>query len=308
MAKIGLWSDYHNFPSLPLMKLSAYHKQKGDTVEMLNHLVHYDLVYCSKTFSFTPDAETNGIIQADEIIRGGTGYCISIVDGKEVFNKSKDVELPKEIEHIYPDYSLYPNYNYAVGFLTRGCPRGCGFCIVGCKEGLCSRQVADLSEFWREQKEIKLLDPNLLACQEHEKILQQLINSEARIDFTQGLDIRLTTPDNIALLNKIKTQRLHFAWDNPKQDLTDYFKRFSESSKIKSCDKKIVYVLTNYNSSIDEDLYRIYTLRDLGYNPYVMIYQKERADRPHRDLQRWVNCRLIFRSVNKFEDYDRKKG
>lgn len=170
MSKIGLWSDCHNFPSLPLMKLSAYHKQKGDTVEMLNHLVHYDLVYCSKTFSFTPDAETNGIIQADEIIRGGTGYCISIVDGKEVFNKSKDVELPKEIEHIYPDYSLYPNYNYAVGFLTRGCPRGCGFCIVGCKEGLCSRQVADLSEFWREQKEIaKILEPYIKTINEQHK-------------------------------------------------------------------------------------------------------------------------------------------
>lgn len=304
MAKIGLWSDCHNFPSLPLMKLSAYHKQKGDTVEMLNHLVHYDLVYCSKTFSFTPDAETNGIIQADEIIRGGTGYCISIVDGKEVFNKSKDVELPKEIEHIYPDYSLYPNYNYAVGFLTRGCPRGCGFCIVGKKEGLCSHQVADLSEFWRGQKEIKLLDPNLLACKNNEKILSQLAESGAKIDFTQGLDIRLVNPDNIALLNKVKTSMIHFAWDNPKQDLTKQFKLFSEHTKIKSDRNKAVYVLTNFNSTIEEDLYRIYTLRDLGYSPYVMIYQKETADKQHRDLQRWVNCRWIFRSVDKFEDYN----
>lgn len=304
MAKIGLWSDCHNFPSLPLMKLSAYHKQKGDTVEMLNHLVHYDLVYCSKTFSFTPDAETNGIIQADEIIRGGTGYCISIVDGKEVFNKSKDVELPKEIEHIYPDYSLYPNYNYAVGFLTRGCPRGCGFCIVGKKEGLCSHQVADLSEFWRGQKEIKLLDPNLLACKNNEKILSQLAKSGAKIDFTQGLDIRLVNPDNIALLNKVKTSMIHFAWDNPKQDLTKQFKLFSEHTKIKSDRNKAVYVLTNFNSTIEEDLYRIYTLRDLGYSPYVMIYQKETADKQHRDLQRWVNCRWIFRSVDKFEDYN----
>lgn len=308
MAKIGLWSDCHNFPSLPLMKLSAYHKSKGDEVEMLNHLEHYDLAYCSKTFSFTSDAEATGIIQADEMIKGGTGYCISVANGKEIFDKSKDTPLPKEIEHIYPDYSLYPQYNYAVGFLTRGCPRGCGFCIVGRKEGLCSHQVAELSEFWRKQKEIKLLDPNLLACKEHENILQQLIKSGAKIDFTQGLDVRLITPDNITLLNKIKTSRLHFAWDNPKQDLTEYFKLFSEHSNIKSYDRKIVYVLTNFNSTIDEDLYRIYTLRDLGYNPYVMIYQKETADRQHRDLQRWVNCRLIFRSVDRFEDYDRTKG
>lgn len=303
MAKIGLWSDCHNFPSLPLMKLSAYHKNLGDNVEMLNHLEHYDLAYCSKTFSFTPDAEDAGIIQADEIRKGGTGYCISTVDGKEVFEKSKDIGLPKEIEHIYPDYSLYPNYDYAVGFLTRGCPRGCQFCIVGEKEGRCSQQVAEISEFWRGQKEIKLLDPNLLASREHEVILQQLIHIGARIDFTQGLDIRLTNPDNIQLLNKINTKRLHFAWDNPKQDLTGYFKRFSEYSTVKSYNKKVVYVLTNYNSSIGEDLYRIYTLRDLGYNPYVMVYQKEKADKIHKNLQRWVNCRQIFRTVDKFENY-----
>lgn len=301
--KIGLWSDSHNFPSLPLMKLSAYHKSLGDEVEMLNYLNHYDLVYASKVFSFTKDIEDDCIVQADEIQSGGTGYCISVVDGKEVFDKPKDTALPKAIEHIYPDYSLYPQYKYATGFLTRGCPRNCGFCIVGKKEGLCSHQVADLSEFWRGQKEIKLLDPNLLACKDHERILKQLADSKAKVDFTQGIDIRLTNPDNIALLNKIKTSMIHFAWDNPKQDLTRYFKRFSEHTNIKSDRNKVVYVLTNFNSTIDNDLYRIYTLRDLGYSPYVMIYQKETADKTHKRLQRWVNCRWIFHSVNKFEDY-----
>lgn len=301
--KIGLWSDCHNFPSLPLMKLSAYHKQRGDSVDFANHLEHYDLVYASKVFSFTPDIEDFGLIQADEIKRGGTGYCITVENGKEVFDKSKNHSLPDEIEHIYPDYSLYPDYKYAVGFLTRGCPRNCGFCVVSKKEGLCSRQVADLSEFWRGQKEIKLLDPNLLACKNHEKILKQLADSKVSIDITQGLDIRRVNPDNIALLNKIKTKMIHFAWDNPKQDLSEYFKLFSKYTNIKSDRNKSVYVLTNFNSTIEEDLYRIYTLRDLGYSPYVMIYQKETADKQHRDLQRWVNCRWIFRTVNKFEDY-----
>lgn len=300
--KIGLWSDCHNFPSLPLMKLSAYHKSVGDAVELFDRWNTYDLVYASKVFSFTEDIDVYPV-QADEIRKGGSGYCISVQNGREVFDNSKNTDLPYEIEHIYPDYSLFPSYKYAVGFLTRGCPRNCGFCIVGKKEGVAAHQAADLSEFWRDQKEIKLLDPNLLACRDHEKLLKQLAASGTKVDFTQGIDIRLTNPDNIRLLNGIKTPSLHFAWDNPKQDLTNYFKIFSQHTSIKSDRAKVVYVLTNFNSTIDEDLYRVYTLRDLGYSPYVMIYQKETAPREIRRLQRWVNCRRIFRSVYKFEDY-----
>lgn len=303
MSKIGLWSDCHNFPSLPLMKLSAYHKSIGDSVEMLNHLNTYDIVYCSKVFSFTADADDDCIIMADEVRKGGTGYCISIVDGTEIFDKNKNTPLPREIEHIYPDYDLYPEYKYATGFLTRGCPRNCGFCVVGKKEGLCSYQVSELSEFWQCQKEIKLLDPNLLACKNHEQLLKQLADSKAVVDFTQGIDIRLTNPDNIKLINAVKTKMIHFAWDNPNQDLTKYFKIYAENTDIKSYRNRIVYVLTNYNSTIEEDLYRIYTLRDLGYSPYVMVYQKETAPKQIKRLQRWVNNRWIFRSVDKFEDY-----
>lgn len=303
MSKIGLWTDSHNFPSLPLMKLSAYHKAMGDEVEMYMPINQYDLVYASKVFSFTDDIDTNSVIQADEVKKGGTGYCINVKNGREVFDNSKNSSLPREIEHIYPDYALYPQYKYAVGFLTRGCPRNCGFCVVGEKEGLCSKQDADLNEFWRGQKEIKLLDPNILACENNESLLKQLAESKARVDFTQGIDIRLTNPDNIELLNKIKVTMLHFAWDNPKQDLTKYFRRFSEHTKIKSDRNKVVYVLTNYNSTLEEDLYRIYKLRELGYSPYVMIYQKENAPKVIRRLQRWVNCRWIFHSVERFEDY-----
>lgn len=300
--KIGLWSDHHNFPSLPAMKLSAYHKARGDTIELFDRWNSYDLVYASKVFSFTDDIDLYPVM-ADEIRKGGTGYCITEESGKEIFDNSKNTPLPKEIEHIYPDYSLYPQYQYAVGFLTRGCPRNCEFCIVGKKEGLCSNQVADLSEFWRGQKEIKLLDPNLLACKNHENLLIQLAESKATIDFTQGIDIRLTNPDNISLLNQIKTKIIHFAWDNPKQDLTKYFEAFSRCTKIKDKGRKSVYVLTNFNSTLDEDLYRIYTLRDLGFDPYIMIYQKETAPKEIKRLQRWVNCRRIFRAVERFEDY-----
>ena len=303
MAKIGVWSDSHNFPSLPLMKLSAYHKSIGDTVERYFPFNHYDLVYASKIYSFTADIDDQSVVQADEVRKGGTGYCISVENGKEVFDKSKDIPLPKEIEHIYPDYSLYPEYKFAAGFLTRGCPRGCSFCVVGSKEGRCSRQVAELSEFWRGQKSIELLDPNSLACKEHEKLLIQLAETGAKVNFNQGIDIRLTNPDNIELLNKIKTPMLHFAWDNPDDDLTEYFKRFNELTAVKSFRNKIVYVLTNYGSTIEQDLYRIYTLRDLEYSPYVMVYQKDTAPKEIKRLQRWCNNRFIFRSVENFNDY-----
>ena len=289
------------------MKLSAYHKALGDQVEMLNRLCHYDLVYASKTFSFTPDVEDGTMVFADEIRRGGTGYCISLVDGREVFDGTKDAPLPKEIEHAYPDYELYPQYKYAVGFLTRGCPRGCGFCVVSKKEGKCSVQVADLNEFWRGQKELKLMDPNILACKDHEELLWQLAYKGPLVDFTQGIDVRLLTETNVDLLNRIRTKMIHFAWDDPKQDLTRYFNFYDRFGKIKDHRKRCVYVLTNYNSTIDEDLWRIYTLRG-WFDPYVMIYDKENAPRITRLLQRWCNNKIIFNSEPDFAKYDEKKG
>ena len=208
--------DSHNFPNLCLMKLSAYHKARGDTVEWHDGRKHYDLVYMSRVFTDSYSKDYSGTIHADHIIRGGTGY------GLENY-------LPEEVEHTYPDYALYPKFaGTAYGFLSRGCPRGCGFCIVGDKEGRRTKAVADLGEFWNGEREIKLLDANLLACPDWERLLQQLVQSGAMVDFTQGLDVRLITPEKVEMLNKVKTKMLHFAWDNPEDDLTGYFKRFSE--------------------------------------------------------------------------------
>lgn len=290
--------DGHNFPNLALMKISAWHKAKGDTVEWCIPLSHYDIVYQSKVFDETYSEDIDWIPQADKVIKGGTGYGL---EGK----------LPDEIEHMYPDYSLYPELtkDTSFGFLTRGCPRGCGFCIVAGKEGRRSIKVADLDEFWSGQKNIKLLDPNLLACREHPDLLQQLIDSKANVDFTQGLDIRLTTEANIPLLNKVKVKNIHFAWDNPKDDLKPYFERYKALAKHKPHGGwGTVYCLCNYGSTMEENLYRIYTLRDLGYDPYVMIYDKPNAPREIRLLQRWVNNKFIFKKCDKFEDFDPKKG
>lgn len=293
--KVGLIDvDGHRWPNLCLMKLSAYHKAKGDSVEWHDGRKRYDLVYMSRVFTDSYSKDFTGTIHADQIMRGGTGYGL-------------DNRLPDEVEHVYPDYNLYPQFaGTAYGFLSRGCPRGCGFCIVGQKEGRQSRAVADLSEFWHEEKEIKLLDANLLACPDWERLLKQLAESGATVDFTQGLDIRLITPEKVEALNGVKTKMLHFAWDNPKEDLTPYFKWFSELSVVKNFRKLRVYVLTNYGSSHEQDLYRIYTLRSMGYDPYVMIYEKLTAPLITKRLQRWVNNKWVFHTVQDFKNYNPK--
>lgn len=315
--RIGLVDvDGHNFPSIPLMKLSAWHKQQGDNVTWYDQLFHsmgepLDRVYMSKVFSFAPDFPY--YINAKEVIKGGSGYCIRLKDGKEVYDTEKDSLLPPEIETIYPDYSIYYDIvpevkNTAYGFLTRGCPRGCEYCHVGCKEGRKSYKVADIDTFWRGQKNIILLDPNITACRDWKPLFQQLIDSNAWIDFSQGLDIRLMDKEKTEMLKQMKIKQVHFAWDRY-QDKKEIVPKFKEFKELTGWDKRKlpVYVLINFNTTIEQDLDRIYTLRGLGYWPYVMVYNKENTKPGDtvRRMQRWVNMRAVFEKVKRFEDYKR---
>jgi hypothetical protein len=291
--RIGMLDvDGHNFPNLALMKISAWHKAQGDSVNWWIGFEHYDRVYMSKVFTFTEDIDT--CIMADEVIRGGTGYDLQ--------NK-----LPDEIEMMFPDYSLYNITDTAYGFLTRGCPRNCPFCIVGEKEGLKSVQVAELPNFWNGQKEIKLLDPNITAFKECDRLFQDLIDSKAWIDFTQGIDIRLMTEKKVNLLNQMKVKMLHFAWDNYEFSTYEKLKKFRPLLKYDSR-KLRVYVLTNFNTTIEQDLERIYKLRELDYDPYVMVYEKWKAPKRIKEMQRWVNNKFIWRTCDRFENYSRKIG
>lgn len=297
--RVGLVDvDGTKFPNLVLMKLAAWHKNHGDEVDLLapndvliggNLFGDYDKIYAACVFTENSEIAQRLAYIGAEI--GGTGT-------------NNTCTLPHEIEHIYPDYALYGSTTTAYGFLTRGCPRACPFCIVAGKEGRTSRKVADLSEFLNGERYIKLLDPNLLAAPEHMELLGQLAASEAWVDFTQGLDARLLTTENINLLNMCKVKMMHFAWDNPRDEhIPKMLQMFAERSTVTDYRKRRVYVLTNYWSTHAEDLQRVCWLREHGYDPYVMIYDKPNAPRETRRLQRWANNKIIFRSCERFEDY-----
>ena len=324
---IGLCdADSHNFPNLCLMKISAYHKARGDSVQWYDGRSVFDRVYISKVFTESVDPAPSIIEKgnAKEVIKGGSGY--------DLYNK-----LPYEIEHTMPDYSLYPRFGFALGFLTRGCPRikhaasRGGFCITPDKDGCLPHKVADLTEFYAGQKDIYLLDQNLLACKERIDLLRQLAASGARVDFSGGLDVRYMTDEVIEEMRKVKVKEWHFAWDDPRENLIPAFCRVAQSGVTRagpaSKSKPGVYVLTNFWSTHAEDLHRIYTLRLLGYSPYVMIYDKQKfvdergrlkADVWERfspeqiyhfkicqHLQRWTTSRALFAKVPKFTDYER---
>jgi radical SAM superfamily enzyme YgiQ (UPF0313 family) len=293
--KIGLLDvDGHNFPNLAQMKLSAWHKKLGSQVERLNPLVKYDVVYCSKVFDFTPDYDFN--IQSDRIFHGGIGYGFE-----------KDQKLDFRIEHIMPDYSLYGITDHAYGFLSRGCPRDCSFCNVTQHQGNQSIKVADIDEFWNGQKFVTLLDPNILACKDSLILLDQLKQSKSYVDFSQGLDARLINDQNIDILKQIKLKSIHFAWDGAKDFKTGEKLELIAKETGWNRSKIQVYVLVNFDSTLEEDLHRIMKIKELNFAPYVMIYEKDKLPKKHiiRHLQRYVNNRYIFWSNDclTFNDY-----
>ena len=283
--------DSHNFPNLALMKISTYHKNLGDSVEWydtLKALINpYDLVYMSKVFTNEYTQDYLYSVYAKKVIKGGYGY--------------NNYDLPFEsYETTYPDYSIYwdllPQFrNTAFGYLTRGCPRNCSFCIVSGYEGKKTRQVANIENFYDRSvhKEIRLLDANILAHKDL-TVFKQLQDSNAYIHFTGGVDIRFLKLEHAEMINNMKIKMLHFAWDNDDNSKTE--KEILEKREwIKYGRSKVMfYVLVNFDTSWQFDLYRVKKLKELDCDPYIMIYDKPNCQKKYNHLQRFVNNKYIF--------------
>ena len=199
---IGLLAVDSTYPNIALMKISAYNKARGDKVEWYNPLCHYDKVYAAKVFSFTPDYRY--YINADQVEKGGTGYDIS-------------KKLLEDIDRTYPDYSLYGIDKEAYGFLTRGCPNRCKWCVVPAKEGGIAPYM-DIEEVAGNRKHVILMDNNVLASEYGLQQIEKIISMGLRVDFNQGLDARLVTDDIARLLARVKwIKRIRFGCDTPGQ-------------------------------------------------------------------------------------------
>jgi hypothetical protein len=282
--------DGHNFPNLALMKISAYHKSVGDKVNWVD-IGNYDRTYMSKVFTFTPKY-SQGLINYGEIVKGGTGFNMTNT-------------LPPEIDKQCPDYSIYPKYTAAYGFLTRGCHNKCSWCVVPSKEGNI-HAYADIEDFLCDRKEAILMDNNVLAHEHGLQQIEKIVRLKIKVDFNQGLDARIIAKDKsiAALLSKVKWIRyLRMACDTKSQipyieqallNLNEYgFKNY----------RVFVYVLVK---EIPDALERIEFLKEKGCSPFAQPYRdfmlNTEPTKEQKRVARWVNHKAVFNTVD-FKNY-----
>ena len=271
---IGILTD-SKLANIPLMKISSYYKGNVDWYYELNHY-NYDKIYYSKIFNFTKKLD-----REDDMIVGGTGHNLTTT-------------LPDDIENCDLDYSIYPECDYSMQFLSRGCIRKCKFCVVPEKEGYV-HPVGDLLDLWDgKSKLITVLDNNILALPKHfKKICHQAQENKIKLDFSQGLDHRLLTADLAKVLKNIRHVEYRFSFDHP-----SYVKTVEKAINIlkeQGIKRSQWYVLVGFDTTFEEDLFRLDFLRDLGQVVYVMRYSRERIYIP---LARWANQAHIFRAMD----------
>lgn len=297
------------YPNLALCKIARWHRQNGDEVEWAIPFFHYDRIYMSKVFNFSPDDLT--AYDADEIIKGGTGYDIRS-------------QLPVEIDQLQPDYSIYPHIpkDTAYGFLTRGCPNKCPWCVVPRKEGRI-RPYMDVDLIAIEGRtKLVLMDNNILAAGEYAKQqLRKIIDRDYRVDFNQALDARLVTDDYARLLAQVKwiDRRIRFGCDTPGQIKEceramaiingygykgEYFLYTMLNDNFQECYDRIHYWWVRNHECREKHLPNIY--------PYAQPYRDpDNPCRPipewQKDMAQWVNKHQLFQ-ITDFADFEPRKG
>lgn len=292
--KIGLIDvDGHNFPNLALMKISAYHKNIGDTISWYNPFENYDIVYKSKVFTFTPDY-SNYINNTLQIIEGGTGYNLV-------------AKIPDD--QIQPDYSLYNIEDTAYGFLTRGCPNKCNWCIVQNKEGNI-KPYMDIEEVAQDRKNVILMDNNILACEYGLQQIEKIIKLKLKVDFNQGLDARLITNDIAKLLSKVKwLHPLRMAYDN--SIMKESVKKATKLLRKYNCTPKRYFVYILLKELLDS-YDRINFCKSLNLDPFAQPYRDFTSNQIipqwQLDMARYTNSKQIYRKAKDFKNYEARKG
>lgn len=274
----------NKFPNYALMKISAWYKEQGHDVEWWNPMEEYDVIYSSKVFDFTPENPYLPI----NTIKGGTGYG----------NLSK--ELPKQIEAMFPDYSIYPNCDYAIGFITRGCPNQCPWCYVPKKEGKIRPYRRWEQLVRKDTNKLILMDNNILASDYGIDQLRGIIGSGYKIDLNQGMDARLVTPeiaDILAQLNWIK--HIRFSCDQRSQ-IEPVINAIELLSKRGVKPYKIfIYVLVR--KDVEDAAYRVEALKKYkGITLYGMPERNEALGIvPNKDQQRFAKRYLYSGTFRK---------
>ena len=286
--RIALLDVDSKTPNLALMRLSAYHKRRGDSVEWYKPLWidTYDQIYAAKIFDFSDDS----LLIPERMTIGGTGWNLSVV-------------LPEEVEVEAPDYELY-GYPHSIGFTARGCRFRCKFCVVPEKEGR-PLSTSTIEEIWtnRGSDFVVLLDNDFFGGPDWSARIEEIKDRRLRVNFSQGLNIRLITDEQCAALKAVrfrtlsgKRDQVNFAWDriDDERRILDGIDRVIGAGI--SPRQMGFFVLVGFNSTPAEDLHRVEMLRDRGCNPFVMPYDK--TDAYQRRFARWVNHKAIFASVS----------